>query len=298
MTAEEAMEREGSLTLDHVGLISPDLNASREDYEKLGFRVTRASAHRGKLSPEGPVVTWGSGNRCLMFRQGYFEILGVIDEKLPHDRFRALADRLHGVGLVAIGCERAEDLYRSRKDRVPGLKPPAELGRDVPIGPEGDETKPGLFRIVRADAEAFPEADLFFIEHVTPEILWQKSLLDHGNGARSLSSITLCSERPQETAKRFERLTLREPAGGGGLRFDLDEGSVEFSSPSGIASRFKDVVLPAVPCVAVVTIGVSDIEDTRRCLKESAVTPHPARDGIWVRPERTGGVVLHFVSEA
>ena len=292
------MSGEGSLTLDHVALVTPDLDASKEDYERLGFRLTRESAHRGKLTPEGPVVPWGSGNRCAMFRQGYFEILGVVDEKLPHDRFRALAERFHGVGLVALGCERAEDLYRSRKDRVQGLKPPVEIGRDVPIGIEGDQTKPGLFRIVRAESELFPEADLFFIEHATPDVLWQKALLDHPNGVQALSGITLCSEYPEETADRFERLTLRsrEEGRGGKLRFALDEGSVEIAGVDDVMARFEDVVLPAVPCVAVVTLTVSDVDETRRCLKDNAVTPHPVDDGLWVRPERAGGVVLHFVA--
>jgi catechol 2,3-dioxygenase-like lactoylglutathione lyase family enzyme len=292
------MSGAGSLTLDHVGLVTPDLDASKEDYERLGFRLTRESAHRGKLTPEGPVVPWGSGNRCAMFRQGYFEILGVVDAKLPHDRFRALAERFHGVGLVALGCERAEDLYRTRKDRVQGLKPPIEIGRDVPLGIDGDQTKPGLFRVVRADSELFPEADLFFIEHVTPDVLWQKSLLDHPNGVQALSAITVCSEDPEETADRFERLTLRprEEGGRGKLRFALDEGSVEIAGVDEVVARFEDVVLPAVPCVAVVTLTVSDVDETRRYLKDNAVTPHPANDGVWVRPERAGGVVLHFVA--
>jgi hypothetical protein len=277
--------------------VTADLNVSKEDYEKLGFRLTRESTHKGKLTPEGPVEPWGSGNRCAMFRQGYFEILGIVDEKLPHDRFRALAERFHGVGLVALGCERADDLYRlyrSRKELVPGLKPPVEIGRDVPVGFEGNETKPGLFRVVRTEPDAFPEVDLFFIEHATPDVLWQKSLLDHPNGVQALRGITFCSEEPEETADRFERLTLRT-RDEGSLRFELDEGSIEVAGVDEVVARFKDVVLPAVPCVAAVTLGVSDVEETRRCLQNQGVTPHPSHEGVWVRPERTGGVVLHFV---
>jgi catechol 2,3-dioxygenase-like lactoylglutathione lyase family enzyme len=287
----------GSLTLDHVALVTPDLNVSKEDYERLGFRLTRQSAHRGKLTPEGPVEPWGSGNRCAMFRQGYFEIMGVVDKTLPHDRFRALLNRFHGVGLVALGCERADELFRSRKDRVPGLKPPIEVGRDVPVGFEGDATKAGLFRIVRVEPELFPEVELLFIEHATPDVLWQKVLLDHPNGVEALAGITICSEDPEETAERFERLTLRAREEGE-LRFDLDEGSIEIANVGDVTSRFQDVVLPDVPCVAVATLAVSDVDETRRYLRDQAVTPHPAGDGLWIRPERAGGVVLHFTPAA
>jgi catechol 2,3-dioxygenase-like lactoylglutathione lyase family enzyme len=285
------MSGDGSLTLDHVALVSPDLSASKEDYEKLGFRLTAESSHMGKLAPDGPVELWGSGNRCAMFRQGYFEILGVTDPTRSLDHFRALADRFHGVQIVALGCERAADLYKSRKDGVEGLKEPVEIGRDVP---HGESTKPGLFRIVHVEPEVFPEAEILFIEHATPDVLWQKSLLDHPNGVRSLAGITLCSDEPERTAERFRKLTLREPDESG-LRFVLDEGFVAIATPDELADRFEDAVLPAIPCVAVVTLGTADLDETRGLLKENGITPHPAEDGVWVRPERAGGVVLHFV---
>jgi catechol 2,3-dioxygenase-like lactoylglutathione lyase family enzyme len=287
------MSGDGSLTLDHVALVSPDLSVSKEDYEKLGFRLTAESSHMGKLSPDGPVELWGSGNRCAMFRQGYYEILGVTDPHRSLEHFRALADKFHGVQIVALGCERAADLYKSRKDRVKGLKEPVEIGRDVP---HGEGTKPGLFRIVHVEPDVFPEAEILFIEHTTPDVLWQKSLLDHPNGVRSLEGITLCSDEPERTAERFRKLTLREPDEKNGLRFSLDEGFVAIATPDGIADRFEDAVLPAIPCVAVVTLGTTDLDQTRGLLKENGITPHAAADGVWVRPERAGGVVLHFVA--
>jgi catechol 2,3-dioxygenase-like lactoylglutathione lyase family enzyme len=285
------MSGDGSLTLDHVALVSPDLDASKEDYETLGFRLTEESSHKGKLTAEGSVELWGSGNRCAMFRQGYFEILGITDPSRPLDHFRALSEKFHGVQIVALGCERAADLYKSRKDRVKGLKQPVEIGRDVPCG---NGTKPGLFRIVHVEPEVFPEAEILFIEHATPDVLWQKSLLDHPNGVRALQGITLCSDEPEQTAERFHELTLREPDESG-LGFVLDEGEVSIAGPDEIGDRFEGAVLPAIPCVAAVTLRISNLEGTRDLLKENGITPHPTEDGIWVRPERTGGVVLHFV---
>jgi hypothetical protein len=145
------------------------------------------------------------------------------------------------------------------------------------------------------DTELFPEVELFFIEHATPDVLWQQGLLDHPNGVQALSGITLCSEDPEDTADRFERLTLRAREEGE-IRFELDEGSIEIAGVDEVTGHFSDVVLPAVPCVAVVSLTVSDVEETRRYLKDNAVTPHPADNGVWVRPERAGGVVLHFVA--
>jgi catechol 2,3-dioxygenase-like lactoylglutathione lyase family enzyme len=283
-----------SLTLDHVALVTPDLKAAREGYQKLGFQLTAESSHRGKLSPDGPVELWGSGNHCAMFRQGYYEILGITDPSRPHDRFRALAEKFHGVQIVALGCERADEVYRARKDRVSGLKPPVELGRDVAYGRDGAETRPALFRVVGVASATFPEAELLFVEHQTPDLLWQKSLLDHPNGATGLAGVTICSEDPQGTAERFEQVTLREREGRA-PRFSLDEGFVEIRSPDEIAEGYEGAVLPAVPCVAVVRFSVADLGETRGYLEERKITAHGGPEGIWVRPERAGGVVLEFV---
>ena len=248
------------LTLDHVALVTPSLEASKEDYESLGFTLTRESSHKGRVAPDGPVVPWGSGNHCAMFEQGYFEILGVTDPSRYHAHFDAALKRYHGVSLIALGCESASELYEEHHERVSGLLEPVEVGRDVPFGAG---TREGLFRIVHLDDGVFPEAELFFIEHATPDVLWQESLSEHENRTRRLESITICSESPEETAARVERCCgLGGSAVDGRPFFELSRGTISISSPEDIGRRYPDAVLPAVPSVAVVTLGVDDVVET------------------------------------
>jgi hypothetical protein len=282
-----------ALTLDHVALVTPSLATSREDYEALGFQLTAESSHKGAVEPGGKVELWGSGNHCAMFRQGYYEILGVTDPSRYHDHFRALLDRCHGVCLIALGCESSERLYESYKKDIEGLKEPVQVGRDVP---HGRSTKPATFRIVHLEESAFPEAELFFIEHETPNVLWQAKLQDHPNGVRALEGITVCSEEPEATAKRFTAATLQEAqVVDSRPRVELTEGYVEFASADDIYRRYRGAVLPAVPCVAVLTLSVASLEDTREFFVESDVTPHESEHSLWIRPERAGGVILEFV---
>jgi catechol 2,3-dioxygenase-like lactoylglutathione lyase family enzyme len=286
------MSEESSLTLDHIALVTPDLAASKQDYERLGFQLTPQSSHKGKVSPDGPVEPWGSGNHCAMFRQGYFEILGITDPDLYHEHFRVLLDRFHGVQMVALGCESAEAFYETHRKRVPELREPVEIGRDVPYG---NGTKEGLFRLVHVEEGAFPEADLVFIEHATPNVLWQKDLLVHPNRATALSGITFCSKEPAATADRFERLTDRAPSeDGDGFVFSLDEGEVRVDGPDEIARRYRSAVLPAVPCVAVATLSVYALDETKAFLRDNEITPHESEGAVWVKPERAGGVILEF----
>ena len=278
-----------ALTLDHVALVTANLAASRDDYEKLGFTLTRESSHKGRITSDGPVVPWGSGNHCAMFRRGYFEILGLTDPNRYHEPFRAALSRFHGVSMVALGCESAQAFYENSKS---GRVAPVEVRRDVPFG---GSTREGVFHIVRPEEGAFPEAELVFIEHATRDVLWQKPLLQHANGVTGLTGVTLCSESPEETAARFERCT-----GLGGTALDkspyfaLDDGYVELKTPEKVLSRYPGAVLPAVPSVGVVELLVDDVDATKLFLEGAGVTPHASDDGVWVRPERTGGVILEF----
>ncbi len=280
------------LTLDHVALVTPDLGQSKNDYETLGFQLTRESSHKGRVTPDGPIVPWGSGNHCAMFERGYYEILGLTDPNRYHEHFKAALDRFHGVSLIALGCDDAATFYAERKDRTPGLQKPVEVGRDVPYG---QSTREGLFRIAHLGGEAFPEAELFFIEQATPSVLWQKKLMKHKNGVVGLAGITICSENPEETAARFERCTgLGGTAVDGEPYFSLDEGYVAITEPGALAKSYPEAVLSAVPSVALVRLDVVSVDETRSFLEKSGVTPHASEAGIWVRPERTGGVILEF----
>jgi Glyoxalase-like domain len=56
-------------SLDHVGVVGNDLAALATAYERLGFTLTpRARYADGRI-----------GNRCVMLRGSYIELLAVID---------------------------------------------------------------------------------------------------------------------------------------------------------------------------------------------------------------------------
>ncbi len=283
------------LTVDHVGVIVPDLDIARADYASLGFRLTRRSSHKGRLTPDGPVEPWGSGNHCAMFRDGYLEILGVTDPSKHHAHVTARLARYHGLQLIALGCEAADGLQQEVSARAAGVRRISELGRDVPYD---DGTRPGVFRIVHLDDAAFPEAELFFIEHATPDVLWQPSLLDHPNGVTGLAGVLICSADPASTCRRLEQLTAVTPTGQGDeMSFALNRGHVTVATPQRVTSRFASVSVPAVPCVAAATLTVADLDATRAYLQNRGIGVEDAGGRVWVGPEWAGGAVLEFVPQ-
>ncbi len=284
------------LTLDHVGIVVADLAVARETFTRLGFQLTRESSHKAALTPGGPVEMWGSGNRCAMFAQGYFEILGITDPARHHVHIDERLARYSGLHLIALGSADVAAAGKLVGQSHDGVQPMMELHRDVPFG--ATETRPGMFRIVYLDEALFPDAELFFIEHATPDVLWQPDLLTHPNGVTGLAGATLCTDDPAATAKRFVAITGIEPVTGtdGAASFPLRVGEVDIIDRAGLARRFPGIIPPTTPWLAATTFRVSDLDKTRACLDANGLAINERDDGsIWVAPDAADGAIIAFV---
>lgn len=277
------------LFLDHVAVVVPDLARAGKAYERLGFRLTPQSSHKGPLKPGGPLEPFGSGNHCAMFGEGYLEILGITDPHRYTGEVTPQLQRYAGLHLVALGCRDARQAARELGRRLGAELGVRELGRDVPQAEGG--TKPAVFRIVGLPAGAFPEAKLFLIEHATPEVLWQPALLEQPNGVTGLEGAVLCVTSPAETRRRLSRILDREDAGG---RFTLARGTIEVIDRQEFAARYGGEPR-ALPMVAAARFTVSDIAATARDLRGKGVPPRESGGRIWIGPETAEGAILEFV---
>lgn len=285
------------LELDHVGVAVRSLDEGQRAYERLGFKLAPRSLHSGAVTPGGPVVPWGSGNHCAMFRRGYLEVLGITDPGL-HSSAKGLLEKYEGLHIVAFGVPDADRAYAALSARSPGIHPARALERDAAYGPEGNETRRAAFRNVYTDKDAFPEARFIFIEHLTRDVLWQPHLLDHPNGAVSIEEVALCVE---DLAAGRARLTpilgvAPQDKGGGFLIYKLARGRVYVMTPEALAEWAPGVVPPRLPWVAGFGVGVADLARTRALLAAAGITfrehPYPA---VWVGPAVTCGPVLSFI---
>ena len=283
------------ITLDHVAVVVPDLDGARHAYERLGFRLTPLGEHKGPLRPGGPVEPWGTGNHCAMFRDGYLEVLGITDPTRPHDHIQARLERYAGLSLIALGCDDVAASARGLAERsVPLAGGVSEMERDIPC--EG-ELRCARFRFSFLEDGFFPEAHCFYIQHLTPELLWQPALLDQANGVVALGGVTVCATDPGDTAARLEKvLGVAPKEGEGRARFELDRGWIEVTGAAGLADRFPGVAPPVLPWVAAVTFLVDDADKTRRFFDDR--TFEVCGDGakFWLGPAPAEGAILEFVA--
>jgi len=283
------MNPNDGLFLDHVAVVVPDLARTAETYERLGFRLTPRSSHKGPLKPGGPLEPFGSGNHCAMFGTGYLELLGITDPKRYTGEVTPLLQRYAGLHLVALGCRDARQAARDLGDRLGAELSVRELGRDVPQVEGG--TKPAGFRIVNLPAGTFTEAKLFLIEQATPAVLWQRTLLDQPNGVIGLAGAVLCVASPAETRQKLARILGREAVG---ESLTLARGILEVIDRQTVAARYGIEPL-AIPMVAAARFTVSDPGATARYLRGRGVPFRESEGRLWTSPEAAEGAILEFV---
>lgn len=277
--------------LDHVALVTPDLDRAYEVYSRMGFNLSPRSSHQGRLEADGPIELWGAGNHCAMFSTGYLEILGITDSDRYCEHVQILLDHYSGLHLIALGCADIEQRIDILKRNLGQESTFYDVSRDVPLVSGGSEE--ATFRILQLPDETFPEADLFFIEHKNTEVLWQPELLQQPNGVIGLSAITVCSDIWKDSAERLSvALAVTPVATDEARKFLLSHGEIEIMAPNAFSSRFETVAPPVLPWVGAVEFAVTDIGKTRRFLQRNQFDVQALQDdSVWVDAE---GAVMVF----
>lgn len=241
-------------SLDHIGVAVPDLEAAAETYRRLGFQLTPLQQQAGPLEPGGPVIRWGSANHCAMLRQGYLELIGIVDPALYDNQLSRFLARYHGIHIMALGIADAEAaVERLRRSGlvVSGIRP---MQRPVAT-PEGT-SEVRFKRVPLADA---PEGRIQLIEHLTPELMWQDHLLAHPNRAVALTETVLCVADIAETAERFTRLAGSAPLRHGRARiFVFAAGRLVLCDPASLGDFMTDLEPPTLPWFAGFSVATDD----------------------------------------
>lgn len=287
------MISQSGFTLDHIGIAVPNLDTARDTYARLGFTVTSKSSHRRDL-PNGEYEPLGTGNYCIMLNQGYVELIGITDPTLPHESLARRLDRYHGIQLVAVGTEDAAGVSQRWSKITQGVEPLANLGRAVPLA-GGEGTLPASFKIVYLSQKAFQEVELFAIEHVTPDALWQPALLTHRNTASSLRATTIVSAEPDATLERLDRLGLPASQDTPGSAQCAAGCRIDIVAPDRASRRFPGLSLPGVPSAIAMEIGVSSLATLRAVLSDGDVPFSDGEGRVRVPAEHAAGAVIDFV---
>jgi len=170
--ADRQRPRPGELVVDHVAHFVADLDEAAAILQQLALKLTPLSVHQADGKPSG------TSNRCLMFEQGYVEILA------------GAAGR--GLRLACFGTPDAE--AEQRRLAAHGFEPPplVALSRKVKGGT-------ARFKVVRS--ERMPEGRIQYCEHLTPQHVWKAGFINR----LKLTDLYVVADDPVATAARWGR---------------------------------------------------------------------------------------------
>lgn len=285
-----------STTLDHVGIAAHDLDRLAATYAGLGFTLTPLARHAGPLAPGGPVVPFGTGNRCAMLGvpgrpQGYLELIARIDPNAPANSLDRFLRRYEGIHIVAFGVADADAELARLRER--GFDLPGIAYLERPADPEDPAKGTARFARLPLPNDASPEGRMQLIQHLTPERIWRDEWISHPNRAVRLAGLVIAVADVAEAAGRFRRLTGVAPATGPDLAtFDLAGAPMRLVAAAGLGQWFPGVAAPTLPFIAGV---LSDTADGARAIRGIAAGRGRAVEGgFLLPPEAAGGTALLF----
>ncbi len=278
------------LGIDHLLFLSRDIDQSSAIFEKLGFTTTPPSLHSAHL---------GTIQRTVMFQQDYLEIIAV-NEPTPHNQVhRDHLERGEGWNISAITTDSIDGTRAALREAGIETQEPISFRRPVTL-PNGNETE-AAFRVVRPLRERLPNGFMFFCEHFTPDALWVENWMRHENTARSIASVVIASDDPEQSAAVYGCLfaaTGKTPVSGG-ISIESGKARLDFLTSDRIATLYSDYGLDQVGSLTnkVVRVEVGDLSAARAVIERNGVPFNAGETGsLIVSPENAGGTILEFVT--
>ncbi len=284
---------QGEINLDHTGHFVTDVGQATAVLTAAGFKVTPVSMQVQPDPQTGAMNLTGTGNVCVMLRQGYLEFLYHTADTPLGREFKIALNRRAGLHLVAFGhCDSAarhEELSATGRQMRPLVRMSREIGTV-------DGSQEAHFVVARLADGAMPEGRVQMVTHKNDSALWQPRWLDHPNGALALRAMVISAPDPDDAAARFatflDRPAHRHEDGTYGIA--LERGALEFMTEEMATAVVGRQVEPERAAFAACRLGVNDIAATRAYFEISGLSfssegdcltvPFPAALGVgaWI----------------
>ena len=280
------------LDLDHTGCIVNDFAAAAARWERLGFSLTPVSRQRGAVPGREGFHPWATANRCVILRDTYLELIGVVDAK-AHNPWAKFIAKNEGLHILALRCRDAAAAYAALSARTDALLPPVPRERMLDVD---GEQRTMRFRNIFSRDEAWPEARYLVIEHQTPDFLWQPRYQAHENGACDLVAISLVADEPSALLPRMEAL------GAAVVAHDANSISAKLAGRGTlhiVGSKDFAQMYGHTPCsgMQAMTVSFRDLTRVRALLESRGVVVNTSSRGHWIGPRDANGFIMQLVQD-
>lgn len=275
--------------IDHTLINANDLEADRDAYIRLGFNPT----------PRGRHPQWGTGNYCFMLERGYLELIGVVDpdEYAANASRRGNRGRELGLSAIALATDDGAAAVAKLSDAGIAAEGPKDLSRLIE---EADGTSEPRFQIVHLPDAATPGLPMFLCHHLTPDLVRREGWTYHPNGARRIKSVAVPCRNTEPLIEAYSKLLGENAvtATDDIVTLWLGDESILFASHDDLDELYPDLLPESddVPCPAVITLEVADLEATTRALASASIPLLREQRSVMVAAEDACGVALVFTA--
>ncbi|MFD2611173.1 VOC family protein [Paenibacillus gansuensis] len=278
----------GRLTLnvpiDHVGIVGRNVVEMREALGRLGFYSPGVtSLALGDDSGRQP-----SRNSHFVFDAGYIELIASQGD----DHLARYVSRREGLHILAMASGNAQ-ASREAFQRL-SLQPAGTLVSTRPAV-HGEVTGTASFEWFGFAEPSFPEGLVCVVEHLTPELIYQKERFQHPNGAFRLDEVILLVDDTDQAAERYGSLSfahcnvnpLQNHVTWCGRLTLLDEARSR-ERFSGLETDIRNGFLGFI-------VAVKSMPQVHHMLQKSGIPYQTSADGVvWVQPETAAGSLVGF----
>lgn len=280
--------------IDHLFILANDLEKSANNFHRFGFTLSPRGLHSKEQ---------GTANYTIMFKDDYFELLGIVEETAAN---RDKRDNLEefGEGLYAI-AGRIDNALKAQQHLL-------ELGFDVtdpqnfsrPVDLADGRQGIAAFSTIAFNQREVPKGQVFMCEQKTRNMVWRPELLTHKNGAIGLLSVSVLSATPEKTALRYARLFKDGHSNQQGDDFVVSTGensaTIRVSLEQNFKKHFPTFNISKLPenAYAALAIKVQSLEKAKAVLVENNVASETTgENSIAIAPELASGTILEFVEK-
>lgn len=285
------MSLQNIVGLDHVVVLTRELDTAAETWRRLGFTLSPRGTHSAHL---------GSGNYTIMFDPDYIELLGILTPTAHNEPSRAyLHQRGEGLERAAFTAVDAEALAAELKALGLAAAGPIDFSRPVTL-PSGAAAT-AAFRVTQwPDADAPAGLRIFACQHLTRDAVWIPELMRHANTAERILRVEILAEDALAEAQRMAKLIDRSAETDAGGAVTVETGNHRapfvFLSREEFTQRHPNVPLTGLPASGAVALvlAVADLSRTAAAVGPDAIFGPGA---VTVPPAKANGVLLKFVSQ-
>lgn len=252
--------------LDHAVIsVRDEMDRAEAIYRRMGFTLTPRGFHPA-----------GSCNHLMVFARDYLELIGFppAGQSIRPD----LRDAPIGLDGLVLGTDDARAVFERLRSSLP-IAEPQRLTRMVHLDGASEEAR---FTTVRLPRDALAGGRVYFCQHETPHLVWNKAWLGHRNGALAIDTFTIVVPDPQAAACAYGTVLDSTSVRGDGesVHLTMQHATLELTTAADLARRLGPMACtpldaqgrPRTAYMAMVTIRVADLAGAKSVLDDAGFT--------------------------